>query len=99
MATLKRWVEQEAAGEPILAVVTNGEFTNLPAGEVLEWNAVVVQLAEAFHDGYGGHNCDAIWAYTATKVIAIAVYDGSTWAYSIPRNPTDGIIPAMEGGE
>ena len=33
------------------------------------------------------------------KVIAIGQYDGATWPYSIPRHPTDGVMPRMEGGD
>ena len=99
MGNLRQWAEELAGDEPILAVVTNGEFTHLPAGKVFQWDAVKTRLGEDFDDGYGGHNCDGIWAYTPMRVIAIGVYDGATWPYAIPRNPTEGITPTIEGGE
>lgn len=109
MANLKQWLLEEAGEEPIEAVVL-GEmgwgryykekvpnYDIAPKGKVLTWEEAAPFLDYDFSPGYGAPECQAVYAWTPTKVIAIGQYDGATWPYSIPRHPVD-IMPEMEGG-
>ena len=109
MANLKQWILDESGKEKILGVVIGemgwGSFNDQkvpnyakqPKGKVLTWKKATPWLDYEFSSGYGAPECNAVYAWTKTKVIAIGQYDGATWAYSLPRNPTD-IMPNMEGG-
>lgn len=109
MANLKQWLLSEADGEKIQAVVIgkmgwgdyNSEYVpnyaGIPKGRVLSWKEAAPLLDYEFDSGFGAPGCNAIWAWTKSKVIAIGQYDGRTWPYSVPRNPVDQ-MPTMEGG-
>ena len=109
MANLKHWLLEEADGEPIEGVVIGemgwGDYASkdvpnyeaIPKGQLLTWDEAQDYLNYEFSSGYGAPQCNAVYAWTASKVIAIGQYDGATWPYSIPRNPTD-VMPEMEGG-
>ena len=109
MANLKKWILEEANDQEIEAVVI-GEmgwgnygseavplYAQSPKGEILIWNDAQEYLDYEFSDGYGAPRCQAVYAWTKDKVIAIGTYDGSTWVYSIPRHPV-AIMPQMQGG-
>ena len=110
MANLKEWILAEADGEKIEAVLIGkmgwGDYRkkdvpgydDMPKGELLTWEEAEGWLDYDFDDGFGSPSCNAVWAWTENKVIAIGQYDGATWAYYIPRNPVDNIMPSMEGG-
>jgi len=72
-------------------------YAGHPRGRVLTWEEAAPHLDYGFDDGFGDAGCEAIWAWTATKVIAISKYDGSTEAYALPRHPSCG-TPRMAGG-
>lgn len=106
---LKQWIESEAGGEQIVGIVI-GEmgwgdygsaevpaYQSIPKGKLLSWDEAKEYLDYDFDSGYGAPGCQAVYAWTANKVIAIGQYDGATWPYSIPRNPID-VMPKMEGG-
>ena len=110
MANLVKWIEDEAGDEQIEAIVigrmgwsddyASGRVPNyeyMPKGKVLSWEEAKPFLDYEFNSGYGAPECNSIWAWTETKVIAIGQYDGATWPYSLPRNPVDQ-MPGMEGG-
>lgn len=106
---LKRWLLELADGEPIEAVVIGrmgwGDYgsdsvpgyaehrRNVP----LSWAEAAPQLDYDFDPGYGAPACEAVYAWTRTKVIAISQYDGATQPFAIPRNPT-ACEPEMPGG-
>ena len=109
MANLKQWIEEMADGEPIEGVVI-GEmgwgsyrsdevpgYDEMPKGIVLTWEEAAPLLDYNFDCGYGAPRCQAVYAWTPTRVIAIGQYDGSTWPYWIPRHPQD-VMPIMQGG-
>jgi len=110
MANLVKWLLEVAENEPIEAVVIgemgwgdyNSEnvpnYDSHPRGKVLSWEEAKPLLDYEFSRGFGAPECEAVWAYTKSWIIAIGQYDGSTWPYRIPRNPTEGIMPLMEGG-
>ena len=109
MANLVQWLEQSAAGEPIEAVVIGemgwGDYGSeaVPSydqqrrGEVLSWDEALPMLDYEFDDGFGAPGCNAITAWTASKVIFIDQYDGATGPVVIPRHPT-AHMPKMPGG-
>lgn len=110
MANLVDWIEELAAGEPIEAVVIGGmgwgsdynsegieQYNDQPKSKVLTWHEARPLLDYTFDSGYGAPGCNAIYAWTPTKVIGISQYDGSTGPFWIPRNPTD-CEPIMPGG-
>jgi len=108
MANLKRWLEEEAGGEKIEAVVIGNMawgdygaenipgYHEMPKGVPLGWEEAAHLLDYTFNSGYGAPACQAVYAWTKSKIIAIAQYDGATWAYSIPRHPT-GCAPEIAG--
>jgi len=106
VANLKEWILREADGEPIEGVVIGRmdgacnedavpRYDEMPKGKLLSWEEAQGWLDYEFDEGLGLIECPPVWAWTPTKVIAIGEYDGSTWPYSIPRHPTDGVMPAM----
>ena len=109
MANLKKWILEEAGGEKVEGVVIGAmgwgsygsegvpNYNKMPKGKLLTWKKAAPLLDYEFSEGYGAPGCNAIYAWTANKVIAIGQYDGATWPYSLPRNPVD-IMPEMEGG-
>lgn len=102
-------IEHRAKGEPIEAVVIGREddwdyhddtwFRNgKPPEGILTWEEARPFLDYAYDDGYGGADCAPVWAWTATRVIFIGTYDGSTWVQDIPRSPTEGNPSHIGGG-
>ena len=66
-------------------------------GELLDWSAARPMLDYDYSSGYGAPECDAIWAWTATRILFVSQYDGSTSIHSMPRHPVAG-EPSMPGG-
>ena len=109
MSTLKEWIEKCADGEPVLGVVIGqmgwGDYGSemvpgykeQPRNRLLTWEAALPHLSYEFDNGYGAPGCNAIYAWTASRVIAISQYDGATAPFWIPRNPQD-CVPEMPGG-
>jgi hypothetical protein len=108
--TFKEEIEQEAGDEPIEACVIGvkgwgGDFNSerIPGyheqtkGVVKKWDEVKNQLDYAYYDGFGAPECNAIYAWTKSKVIFVEQYDGSTSVVSVPRHPID-CEPSMPGG-
>jgi hypothetical protein len=109
MANLIKWITDEANGESIEAVVI-GEmgwedyvsdrvpnYDQQPRGQVIDWETAKQYLDYDFYDGYGAPECNAIYVWTATKVMFIDQYDGSTSIHSVPRMPSP-CLPKMPGG-
>ncbi len=46
-------------------------------------------LLDEFSSGFGGSEGCAFTIWTKNRVYFPAVYDGSEWAASVPRNPCD----------
>lgn len=108
-ACLKDWLMEAANGEAIEAVVLGemgwGDYGSAavpnyalqPKGQVLTWEQALPWISYEFNDGYGSPGCNAVNAWTKSRVIWVTQYDGSTstsWAY---RNPT-ALMPEMPGG-
>lgn len=102
-------IEAQAGGEPILAVVI-GEMgwpnygddeRHAPGlarkGELLTWDEAKPLLTYGYSTGYGAPDCQAVMAWTESRVITTCQYDGSTWVTWTHRNPV-AHIPSMEGG-
>ena len=98
IANLIRWILDAADGEPIEAVVI-GEPQNYAArerdksngikyGALMSWDDAKRILDYPFDDGFGGAECHPVFVWTATKVLVVREYDGSTTMGVIPRNPT-----------
>jgi hypothetical protein len=100
---------EKAAGEDIEAVVI-GEMgwqnygddeRHAPGlarkGELLSWAEARGLLDYPYDTGYGAPDCQAITAWTATKVIWVTQYDGATFLRSAPRHPVPH-LPEMPGG-
>lgn len=66
-------------------------------GVKLAWDEARPMLDYAYSTGYGAPECDAIWAWTPTRIIYVWQYDGATGLSSLPRHPQDG-APEMPGG-
>lgn len=110
-ANLKQWVVAAAKGEPIEAIVIGNMgwedcgIDDIPEpsrdrdkwNKVLSWAEAEPLLDYNFDSGYGAPGCQAITAWTATKVIFISQYDGATGVEWLPRHPVDH-QPRMPGG-
>lgn len=68
-------------------------------GVPLSWEVARPLLDYPYDTGFGGSDCHAIWAYTPTWVLFVSVYDGATDVERVPRNPPEGGIPALVGGQ
>lgn len=109
MRTFADDIEEEAGDEPIEAIVIgnmgwsdynteiNPRFADVPQGKVLSWEAARPLLDFPYSTGYGAPECHAIYAWTATRVLFVSQYDGSTCLQSVPRNPIE-TTPEMPGG-
>lgn len=105
--TFAQDIEEEAArvGEPILSVVIGprgwDDSRDLVPKEiqnkVLSWQSARTLLAYGYDSGYGGVDCNSIYAYTHNWVLFVSTYDGSTCVCAIPRYPVEG-EPIMPGG-
>ena len=107
---LKQWLLDMADGEPIEAVVigqmgwgddyrSDGvpDYAAQPRFTVLSWEQAAPWLDYNFDSGYGAPACNAVYAWTASRVIFISQYDGSTTPHWGPRNPAP-CEPIMPGG-
>ena len=109
MANLKKWLLDEADGEAIIGVVIGPmgwgdygsesvpQYDSQRRGEVLTWDEALPFIDYEFSNGFGAPECNAVYAWTESWVIAICQYDGSTSPFKIPRNPS-ACTPDMPGG-
>ena len=103
MSTLRDWIEEAAAGEPIEAVVIGelgwGDYSDevKSPSPVLTWEEAYPKLLYEFDSGFGSPGCHAIYVWTPTRVFFVSQYDGSTQLESVPRNPVP-CNPDMPGG-
>jgi len=67
-------------------------------GVLLSWEEARPLLDYAYDDGYGGEDCHPIYLWTATRVLFIGCYDGSTWVTWVPRHPEAGEPGTVGGG-
>ena len=96
-------IKAETKDEPIDAVVIGQHELrrNVPSNMeniLLTEEEAQEYLSYDYHDGYGSPDCHAVFVWTPNRVIFVSTYDGATWISSVPRNPTDGVIPEMYGG-
>lgn len=107
---LAKWIEDEAAGEPVEACVIGQmggagdygsedvpRYAEQPKGKVLTWAEARPFLDYEFDSGFGSAGCNAVTAWTAGKVIFVSQYDRATGICSVPRHPADH-EPQMPGG-
>lgn len=66
-------------------------------GVVLSWNEALTALDYDYDAGFGGVDCNSVYIWTATRILFVDEYDGSTSVCSIPRNPQAG-MPGLPGG-
>ena len=66
-------------------------------GKVLSWSDASPILDYEYDRGFGAPDCQAITAWTKSKVIFVYQYDGATGVVSVPRNPIEH-NPNMPGG-
>ncbi len=94
-------IEEAAAGEKIEAIVIGKIGWAVDEDEdrrgiskelrnrVLAWEVARPLLDYEYDGGFGGSDCHAIYAWTATHVLSVHEYDGSTRVIAVPRNPVD----------
>jgi hypothetical protein len=110
MGNLKQWILEVANGEPVEAVTIgrmgwggnyNSEFVPsydaIPKNKAMPWDEAAKWLDYDFDSDYGSVKCQAIYAWTKSRVIFVSQYDGSTSINYVPRNPSDE-EPRMPGG-
>ena len=98
MATFKDDILEAAKGEPIEAVVIGPWPTSYETAkgavppdrinQVVPWDQASAWLAYEYDDGFGGEDCHPILAWTATRVLFVHEYDGSTIVLSVPLLPS-----------
>ena len=107
---LRDWIVEAAEGEDVEAVVFGkmggrGDYgkknvpgyDERPRGKVIEWATAEPLLRYEFDSGSGAPGCEAVYAWTASRIIFIVRYDGSTCPCWVPRNPCE-CKPEMPGG-
>lgn len=109
MNNFKNDILKVAGDEPIESIVigemgwnTGYNSGGKPAwsdviGKILTWEKAMPYLDYEYSDDYGAPDCQAIAAWTKTRVLFVSQYDGSTSIESIYRNPTE-YLPEMPGG-
>lgn len=109
MATFAENLEHAAGDEAIECIVIgaygwNGfkddDDVRVPESQrnvVLPWSEARPLLMYEHDTGYGAPECNAVTAWTATRVLFVVQYDGSTSVHSVPRNP-EAHTPIMPGG-
>lgn len=78
-----------------------GSDLKLPAalhGQLLTWADARPYLGYRWSRGFGGAECHPVYVWTATKVIFVHEYDGSTALVWVPRNPI-AVSPGLSGGD
>lgn len=81
------------AGEAIISCVIGDlgwgkDDKHAPAHEEpLPWADARPLLDYEYSDGFGGEDCNPIFAWSENWVFAVHQYDGSTSVVRIPRNP------------
>lgn len=69
----------------------DGRFEQCPHDMLLEWDAHKHALDYEYASGsYGGPHCNPVWIWTATRLIFVREYDGSTDMGYTPRHPEVG---------
>lgn len=107
---LLKSIIKAANGEPIEAVVIGNtgwdddyksedipNYDKQPKYQILSLDEATPWLNYEYDNGFGAPGCNAIYAWTPTKVIFISQYDGSTDVEIIPRHPNQ-CKPMMPGG-
>ncbi len=111
MSNLKEWILRAANGEPIEAIVIGsmGKRKQTPKNvpwmkqdrskwnKVLKWEEAAPLIDYDFNSSYGVPGCQAVTAWTKSRVIFVSQYNGSTSIEYAPRHPEDH-EPAMPGG-
>jgi hypothetical protein len=108
MSNFKDEILEAANGEPIIAIVIEGKEwyysvklrpnSTSVSGKVITWEEAAMLLDYEYSQEYGGVDCNAITAWTETRVIFVGCYDGSSWLTSVLRNPTPHIPEWVGGG-
>ena len=85
-----------ANGEPIEAISVSpnrrwfiGEADHELGPGPVAWEQALPALSYYYchNGGFGGQDCHNFHAWTATRVLFVHEYDGSTYIISVPRNP------------
>ena len=95
MGNLVQWIEEAANGEPVVAVVWQGDYDRVEM--TTEWDREKGRLDREFDHGHGLPGCPAVCAWTSTRVIFVDQYDGATSICWVPRHPAMH-LPIMPGG-
>lgn len=66
-------------------------------GRPISWADALPLLSYDYDDGFGAPDCQAVYAWTPTRVLFVSQHDGSTSINSVPRNPRH-CNPQMPGG-
>lgn len=95
--TFAEAIEAAAGGEPILAAVVKEwpDYYSPKAvavetpNQAVPWEMARPWLDYTWNDGFGSADCHAVYVWTASKLLAVGEYDGSTRVVSLPRDPTN----------
>lgn len=73
------------------------ELKNYPGETVIAISPEGVNLDKRFDNGYGGPEGACFTAWTQNRVVFPCCYDGSEWAESLPRNPSEEVTTHIGG--
>lgn len=93
MASLARWIEDNADGEPVEAVVLGADQrpspnNDAPVGVQLTWKDALPHLQYEFHDGLEHGGCHAFVAWTKSWVISVMRSGEYVAPFRVPRSPS-----------
>ena len=107
MGNFKDDILEAANGEPIEAIVIgeygwggykeNERVPDDKQGVILTWDEAAPMLDYSYDTGFGAPECHAIEAFTASRILSVSEYDGSTYITWANRNPI-ATKPGMSGG-
>lgn len=90
MSNFKDDILDAAGDEPIEAIVIGYSLIrdSEQVGQLLSWEEALPYLDYEYYTDYGSPDCNPITAWTSSKIIFVAEYDGSTSVSFVYRNPT-----------
>jgi hypothetical protein len=98
ITNLKKEIPEAAGGEEIVGICIEKDDYYFGGNERVpeDKRGIVLPASEAldlldydFDSGFGGRECHAFYAWTASRIIFLHEYDGSTSVCWIPRHPID----------
>lgn len=101
--TFAEEIEEAAGGDAIEGIVIGSvssygtKWPVMPSG-LIPWSEARPLLDRDYDAGHGLEDCPSLFAWTASRVLFVDMYDGATGVCWVPRHPDPDARPYMPGG-